>query len=463
MEVQTPSSSQEEATTQSAPVLKGSWVGAVQNQKVLTKYDMDITMVDGVGSVMVPDEVLRDAPPLWEDFLVGKFLDNAPHIAKIHAIVNKIWVMGDKTQMVDVYEVNSTTMKFRIGNPIIRNRITRRGMWNLAGIPVVMTKWTPFIEEQQTEKKSVPLWVHLHNVPMNMFSWKGLSFISSPVGMPAKLHPETTQCLNMKVAKVFVNADLSKEMPKTMNFTYQGKDIRIDYTYPWLPTKCSNCGKWGHAEKACLTQRIKTKENHEVVVNNNPSVETSLSLQLENGQENGKIMEVVDLETVNGKIHEKRKEGKTEKKIETETEREKEIETETGREKTFETEEEKSQEETGWSSPTKACRSPTSSSKLDFGHVSVVSNSRFSVLSTEEEGEIIEQSTEEDKEAEKTGNSENSVSVVKQQRSKEVIIPRQSLPRGSKDNHKFLSDSTAQKAKEDDSLPLNKKKPRSNH
>lgn len=191
---------------------------------------------------------------MWEDFLVGKFLDNAPHIAKIHAIVNKIWAMGDKVQMIDVFEVNPTTMKFWIGNPIVRNRITRRGMWNLAGIPVVMTKWTPFIEENQTEKKPVPVWVHLHNVPMNMFSWKGLSFISSPVGVPAKLHPETAQCLNMKVTKVFVNADLWKEMPKTMNFTFQGKEIRVDYTYPWLPTKCPNCKKWGHSEKACLAQ-----------------------------------------------------------------------------------------------------------------------------------------------------------------------------------------------------------------
>lgn len=56
----------------------------MQNQKMLTKYDMDIEMVNGVGSVTVPDEVLRDAPPLWEAFLVEIFLDTALHIAKIY-------------------------------------------------------------------------------------------------------------------------------------------------------------------------------------------------------------------------------------------------------------------------------------------------------------------------------------------------------------------------------------------
>ena len=71
----------------------------------------------------------------WESFL-----DTAPHIAKVHAIVNKIWNLNDKAQKIELYEVNQTTMKFRIPNQADRRRILRRGMWNLAGIPVVMTK-----------------------------------------------------------------------------------------------------------------------------------------------------------------------------------------------------------------------------------------------------------------------------------------------------------------------------------
>lgn len=43
-----------------------------------------------------------------------------------------------------------------------------------------------------------------------------------------------------------------------------------------------------------------------------------------------------------------------------------------------------------------------------------------------------------------------------------MIIVRQSLPRGSKDNHKFLSDSTAQKAKEN-APTMSKKTTRKNY
>lgn len=153
--------------------------------------------------------------------------------------------------MIDVIEVTSTTMKFRIESPTIRNRVVRKGMWNLAGIPVVMTKWVPFIEEKQPEVESVPMWVHLRNVPVNWFSWKGLSCVASPVGEPVRLHPETAQCLDFKVAKIFVKVDLTKELPKSTKFNYKGKETLIEFSYPWMPTKCTNCNKWGHLLKAC--------------------------------------------------------------------------------------------------------------------------------------------------------------------------------------------------------------------
>lgn len=54
---------------------------------------------------------------------------------------------------------------------------------------------------------------------MNMFSWKRLSFVTSEVGEPVRLHLETAQRLNFKIVKVFVNTDFSKELPKSMNFS----------------------------------------------------------------------------------------------------------------------------------------------------------------------------------------------------------------------------------------------------
>ncbi|KAG7536891.1 Endonuclease/exonuclease/phosphatase superfamily [Arabidopsis suecica] len=233
----------------------GSWVSVVQNKQTLKKYDLNISTSEGQSSVEIPDEVFENVTPLWEDFLIGKFLDTAPHVAKVHVIVNKIWKQGFDAQKIDVYEVNSTTLRFRVSNPLIRARVLKRGMWNIAEVPMVVTKWTPNAEKEQQEEKSVPLWVFLKNVPMNMFSWEGLSFITSAAGHPVRLHPETAACSSFDVAKVFVNVDLSKELPKKIKFTKNGTEFWVDFVYPWLPPRCSICEKWGHLDSRCVANK----------------------------------------------------------------------------------------------------------------------------------------------------------------------------------------------------------------
>lgn len=104
------------------------------------------------------------------------------HVAKVHVIVNKILNQGDKFQRSGVYEVNETTMKFQVSNPLLGSRILRRGMWNISEIPMVVSKWSPTTEDTTSEVKSIHMWVHLKNVPMNMFSWKCLSYITSAGG-----------------------------------------------------------------------------------------------------------------------------------------------------------------------------------------------------------------------------------------------------------------------------------------
>lgn len=70
-----------------------------------------------------------------------------------------------------------------------------------------------------------------------------------------RLHPETASCSSFEIAKVFVNADLSKELPKTVKFTSQGKDSVVQFAFPWLPQRCNTCEKWGHLEKVCVIKK----------------------------------------------------------------------------------------------------------------------------------------------------------------------------------------------------------------
>lgn len=128
----------------------------------------------------------------------------------------------------------------------------------------------------------------------------------------------------------------------------------------------------------------------------------------------------------------------------------------------------KADEEEEWRdvSPGKSSRSPKSKdNELKFGQVAILTNSRFSVLSAEEEeGEIVGDASEEGgiQKANNTSNSGVESMEIMEIKEKEIVLPRQSLPRDSKIKHKVLGDRSVQKAQDGSLSELNKRKPRRN-
>jgi len=233
-----------------------SWVSMVKNEKELEKVELVVEEVDGIPTARIPNNVFEEAHPLWENFLVGRFLAKAPFVGGIHALVNKIWTLGDRVVKIDVYVVDKTTVRFRINDERTRSRVLRRGMWNLCGVPVVLTKWSAIVDTEQEEIKTIPLWVIVKNVPPKYFSWKVLSAITSPLGTPNKLHSDTEACKSFDEGKVFVEVDLTKDLPKKFSFkSEKGGDTIVEFVYPWLPPRCHTCSKWGHQTIDCLAGR----------------------------------------------------------------------------------------------------------------------------------------------------------------------------------------------------------------
>ncbi|KAL0716443.1 hypothetical protein Bca4012_065765 [Brassica carinata] len=232
-------------------ILGQSWVTATMDKKRLRKYEVEVLHSEGIHTVEIPEGIMDNTTPLWEDFIIGKFLDISPHVAKIHMVLNKIWKYGDSSIKVEVYEVNSTTMRFKVSSLKAREKILHRGMWNILGVPMIVSKWALKAEDDEQEDSAIPMWVHLEKVPLHMYSWEGLSFITSAVGLPVKPHQDTIACTKLDEAKIFVKVDVSKVLPKEITFTKDGKSFTVSFYYPWLPARCKVCDKWGHGEAVC--------------------------------------------------------------------------------------------------------------------------------------------------------------------------------------------------------------------
>lgn len=410
-----------------------SWVKVVKKKQGLTKYDVDLKFSDGKHTVEVPMEVVEKSNHLWDDFVIARFLETAPHIAKVHMIVNKIWAFGEKSQRLDVHEMDEKTMRIRITNEKIREKVIRRGMWNIAGVPMVVSKWSP---EAKDSTAQIPLWVHLTNVPLSMYSWEGLSFMTSPLGVPDHLHPETIACSNFDVAKVFVQADLSKELPTKIEFMIQGEKVIVEYAYPWLPPKCTSCGKWGHYVTFCKDQK--------------KVVEKEISSPLEGTQSKEKMNEELRNEKIEGKVDENEsgtiKEARNDNANEGKKSAEGKSEAKEGELSTPEAGEIEWKKVSG----EKAEKSFKPQS-LTYGHVTIATPSRFDALrNTNEKGEEMEiEQLEETEEMRSEEADDVYQSMVEEnvEASKKGRV-RQILPRLSKTNHSVVIPGTSDHIKD---------------
>lgn len=120
------------------------------------------------------------------------------------------------------------------------------------------------------------MWITIKNVAHKIFSWAGIGFLASAVGDHKRLNPDTELCKNFDEAKVFVDVDLSKDLPSSFCFkSEKGVDVVVEFKYSWLPPKCSVCVKCGHLAKSYLGKQSVASEASPAAVTQNNDTQTT--------------------------------------------------------------------------------------------------------------------------------------------------------------------------------------------
>lgn len=227
----------------------------------------DYQIVNGVASVRIPEEILEDSNPLWKCFLVGYFIEEAPHIGTIHATINWIWTNLGTNGKIDVQFIEKNTVLFRTENDHLRSRVARRKYWHISDVPLVVSVWSPDTAKSPPDLSAMPLWVDLSLVTSHLYSHPGLKYLSGATGKFVKLHPTTERCTRLDLARVLVEVNLHKPLVEHNLFQDRdGSDVTVEVKYPWLPPRCSVCHKWGHLGSECRAPTTIVVQQKKVLV-----------------------------------------------------------------------------------------------------------------------------------------------------------------------------------------------------
>ncbi|KAF2544854.1 hypothetical protein F2Q70_00020249 [Brassica cretica] len=122
----------------------------------------------------------------------------------------------------------------------------------IKGCPMFVAAWSPEFTPEQPQLTSVVVSVELRGVTYLLFNQQSLSKIATAIGRPVSLAPETERKENFEVAKVWIHVNMLESLPeKIVSGFSNGREAEISVSYPWLPDKCSQCGKFGHKHQLC--------------------------------------------------------------------------------------------------------------------------------------------------------------------------------------------------------------------
>ncbi|GKF22338.1 RNA-directed DNA polymerase, eukaryota, reverse transcriptase zinc-binding domain protein [Tanacetum coccineum] len=164
--------------------------------------------------------------------------------------------------------------------------IVDQSPWIVNGKPLIVQKWDSVVVIKKETPCKILVWIRLYNVPIEAWSIKGISAISSRLGRPIMMDQMTTDMCKegsgrLGYVRVLVEVDAGKEYLEKIEINYVDAMKKVKMTkwvkveYSWKPDKCNHCKVFGHTFNFCKAKPIseKSEVNQEASVKGNKDSE----------------------------------------------------------------------------------------------------------------------------------------------------------------------------------------------
>jgi hypothetical protein len=133
-----------------------------------------------------------------------------------------------------------------------RDVVLEEKLWHIANRPLILRRWVPGMQLLKLSLSSVPVWIKLHNLPMEYWNTACLGHVASGVGNPLCVDSVTEEQRRLAFARVLVEVDVDSDFSKKIDIIDLNEEvIKIGVEYPWLSIKCKKCSLFGHATHTC--------------------------------------------------------------------------------------------------------------------------------------------------------------------------------------------------------------------
>ncbi|RAL42415.1 hypothetical protein DM860_017595 [Cuscuta australis] len=202
------------------------------------------TRFKGLPSISFSDEEIHRLSGTFRRSLVGSLIEKRPPLIVIRKTLEKIGFSDSfKLGLLDDSHV---LLQFESETDFLRCLLRNR--WIIGSSYMRVFRWTADFDPS-VESPLVPVWVGLEGLPIHLFHKPTLFSIAKRFGSPLQTDAATANLNRPNVARVCVEVNLSKELPKAIWIHLGSSSYLQPLLFENLPSYCNSCHQLGH--KSC--------------------------------------------------------------------------------------------------------------------------------------------------------------------------------------------------------------------
>ncbi|KAG5560625.1 hypothetical protein RHGRI_003821 [Rhododendron griersonianum] len=155
--------------------------------------------------VQPPEEVVTLGNEKWKDCVVGYFIDRRLPFKSVKDIAERIWA---KFGLIDVLSNDEGFFFFQFDKVGAFREVIEAGPWHFGGRLLVLQQWHHHMCLQKELVSKIPIWVQLYNVPLELWTAPGLSYVASAIGRPLYADRMTKTCKRLNYAKSCISQEV---------------------------------------------------------------------------------------------------------------------------------------------------------------------------------------------------------------------------------------------------------------
>ncbi|XP_071714436.1 uncharacterized protein [Rutidosis leptorrhynchoides] len=238
-----------------------------ENDELKMEYIPPVLLSNGKKRVVFTEDEVKKGGSAFSLQLYGYFIGTSIDYRVVNAHLRRMWWRYDLKEVTKA-AAGFYLCKFKSEKGM--KEVLKNGPWLVNNVPFFVNQWEPGVWLEKIEPARVPIWICIHNIPIELWNGRGISKLVSSIGKPITMDKVTTySCLQksgrLGFARVLAEVNASDELPSSIEFAYPSfgsfpaKVGQLEVTYQWKPPLCTYCKVFGHTTKVC-SKRPRTED-----------------------------------------------------------------------------------------------------------------------------------------------------------------------------------------------------------